>query len=79
MVMAYADELRKMVKDYEEFIDEPAIRMIKNACEQLAKEGKRTLYTELKLGPATRKALKEREGLAVVAAYTSIFTYQISW
>jgi hypothetical protein len=53
--------------------------MIKNACEQLAKEGKRTLYTELKLGPATRKALKEREGLAVVAAYTSIFTYQISW
>ena len=77
--MSFADELRKMVKDYEEFIDEPTIRIIKNLCEVAAKDGKRTIYIDFKLSPATKKTLKEREELSVVPSYSSTFTYQISW
>ena len=79
MVMRFADELRKAVKSYEEFVDEATIRIIKNKCEEAAEEGKRTLYIENKLGPATRETLKVREGLTVIPSLTSIFTYQISW
>jgi hypothetical protein len=77
--MKFAEELRKSVDFYENVVDRGIVDKIKAECEKVAKEGKRSIYTGLNMGTATRKHLIEEEGLEVSPALTSTYTYMIRW
>jgi hypothetical protein len=75
----FADELRQTVKEYNNSVDEVIVDYIKNKCKDAAKEGKSYVYIDNKLSQATKEVLERREGLKLVIAATSLYTYQVNW